>query len=170
MYYNVLDIARYAINYAHRTGQHISNLKLQKLLYYIQAAFLTSPREDVCFRDMILCWRHGPVIKRAYDEFSRYAAEEIPVQSSYYKIAVVDGRLQLKREAYSSNFLDEADQRLIDRVLDGLLPYDAWYLVDRTHEETPWRELEAYNEEITPESIREYFIEHPGRIYGQFDQ
>ncbi len=156
MYYNVMDIARYIINYAHKTKQSISNLKLQKLLYYVQAAFLISDREHVCFRDVILSWRHGPVIRRVYDEYSRYGAGEIPYQSSYHKIALVDGRLRLKRE--------------IDRVLDGLLPYDAWYLVDRTHEEEPWKALPCYNEEITPESIQEYFNVHSGRIYGKFDQ
>lgn len=170
MRYNVLDIARYIINYAHEKGQSISNLKLQKLLYYVQAAFLVSDREDVCFRDPILCWRHGPVIKRVYDEFSRYAADEIPPQSSYYKIAMVDGRLRLKKEEYTCDFLDTDDKALIDRVLDGLLPYEAWYLVDRTHEEGPWKELPFYNEEITPESIQNYFKNHSGRIYGQFDQ
>lgn len=170
LYYNVMDIARYIINYAHKTKQSISNLKLQKLLYYVQAAFLISDREHVCFRDVILSWRHGPVIRRVYDEYSRYGAGEIPYQSSYQKIALVDGRLRLKRETFTDQFLSEDDAALIDRVLDGLLPYDAWYLVDRTHEEEPWKALPCYNEEITPESIQEYFNVHSGRIYGKFDQ
>ena len=39
--YNVLDVAIYVINYAHDAdyGESMSNLKLQKILYYIQAAF-----------------------------------------------------------------------------------------------------------------------------------
>ena len=34
--YNVLDVAIYVINYAHDTGcgESMSNLKLQKILYY----------------------------------------------------------------------------------------------------------------------------------------
>ena len=36
--YNVLDVAIYVINYAHDTGcgESMNNLKLQKILYYIQ--------------------------------------------------------------------------------------------------------------------------------------
>ncbi len=170
MYYNVLDIARYTINYAHDNDQSISNLKLQKLLYYVQAAFLVSTGVEGCFRDPILCWRHGPVIKRVYDEYSRYGADEIPYQANYHRIVLVDGRLCLQKKKFTDDFLDMNDKRLMNRVLDGLLPYEAWYLVDRTHEEDPWRELSHYNEEITLESIQRYFSTHSGRIYGQFNQ
>ena len=40
--YNVLDIAEYIINYAIKNGYAISNLKLQKILYFVQAQFLVS--------------------------------------------------------------------------------------------------------------------------------
>lgn len=169
MHYNVLDISRYIINYAHKTGQSISNLKLQKILYYVQAAFLIYTG-DVCFDDMILCWRHGPVIKRAYNEFSKYSSGEIPIQSSYNKVAVVNGRLSLKKETFSEDFLSQEHKELINDVSNGLLPYGPWYLVDRTHEEDPWKNLEYYNEEITTDSIRKYFQNHQERLHGEFNQ
>ena len=37
--YNVLDISRYIINYSNQQGYGISNLKLQKILYFVQAYF-----------------------------------------------------------------------------------------------------------------------------------
>ena len=40
--YAVLDVARYAINYSWEINSPISNLKLQKILYLIQANFLRS--------------------------------------------------------------------------------------------------------------------------------
>ena len=51
--YNVLDVAIYVINYAHDAdcGESMSNLKLQKILYYIQAAFLVEKNRE-CFKEM----------------------------------------------------------------------------------------------------------------------
>ena len=48
--YNVLDVAIYVINYAYDAGcgESMSNLKLQKILYYIQAAFLVEKNRE-CF-------------------------------------------------------------------------------------------------------------------------
>ena len=36
---NVLDVCRYIINYSNKKDYGISNLKLQKILYFIQAFF-----------------------------------------------------------------------------------------------------------------------------------
>ena len=35
--YNVLDVCRHVINYSNEKDYGISNLKLQKILYFIQA-------------------------------------------------------------------------------------------------------------------------------------
>ena len=52
--YNVLDVAIYVINYAYDAGcgESMSNLKLQKILYYIQAAFLVEKNRE-CFKAVI---------------------------------------------------------------------------------------------------------------------
>ena len=47
-----IEISKYIVNYANEKGLGITNLKLQKLLYYVQAAFLLLsdvilPRERV---------------------------------------------------------------------------------------------------------------------------
>lgn len=34
-----IEISKYIVNYANEKGLDITNLKLQKLLYYVQAAF-----------------------------------------------------------------------------------------------------------------------------------
>ena len=40
MSYKVLDVCRHVINYSNEHDYGISNLKLQKVLYFIQAYFL----------------------------------------------------------------------------------------------------------------------------------
>lgn len=50
--YNVLDVCRYVINYSNDKDYDISNLKLQKLLYFIQAYFLIN-KNETCFNETI---------------------------------------------------------------------------------------------------------------------
>lgn len=40
MIYDVLDVCRHIINYSEKEDYGVSNLKLQKLLYFVQAYFM----------------------------------------------------------------------------------------------------------------------------------
>ena len=48
--YSAIDVARYIIAHCNRNGQTISNLKLQKILYFIQAEFLVV-QDKPCFQE-----------------------------------------------------------------------------------------------------------------------
>lgn len=48
MSYKVLDVCRHVINYSNEHDYGISNLKLQKVLYFIQAYFLTKKKVVLC--------------------------------------------------------------------------------------------------------------------------
>ena len=55
MGYNVLDVCRHVINYSNENDYGISNLKLQKVLYFIQAYFVTNKKDHApCFDEKIL--------------------------------------------------------------------------------------------------------------------
>ena len=49
---NVLDVCRYIINYSNKKDYVISNLKLQKILYFTQAFFLMNKENgEPCFTE-----------------------------------------------------------------------------------------------------------------------
>lgn len=166
--YKAIDIAVYVINYINRHECSVSNLKLQKILYYIQAAFLCDKNKE-CFSDTILCWRHGPVVPTVYDVFNKYGSDNIPTQNSVSKIIVQNGKLKFVKKPFNENIIILEDRNFMTDVIESLMCYTAWYLVERTHEEDPWKNLEYYNEEITSQSILKYFKNHRGRIYGEFN-
>lgn len=166
--YNALDIAQYVINYAIEKGNPVSNLKLQKILYYIQAAFLVE-KGIPCFKEEILNWRHGPVVKEVYDEYKDYTNNEISdIQKGYYKLLLDKENLKFiaKFEEFEQNKILNEDKRLIDKVIDGYLGIDAWELVKRTHMEDPWEKYSDRNEIISIDSIKDYFEKNKNRIYG----
>lgn len=60
--YRAEDVAAYIINKQVDDGYPISNLKLQKILYFVQAEFLVS-KDEPCFDDVIEAWDFGPVVE-----------------------------------------------------------------------------------------------------------
>lgn len=55
----------------------ITHLKLQKLLYFAQAAHL-AVHDTPLFTDEIQAWEFGPVIPTVYSVFAKYASAAIP--------------------------------------------------------------------------------------------
>ena len=73
---NALDIAKWFLFYNNRVimtdsdADYISNLKLQKLLYYAQGSFLAI-KDIPLFDDNLLAWVHGPVVNEVYQEYKK---------------------------------------------------------------------------------------------------
>lgn len=100
-------------------GSEITNLKLQKLLYYAQAwnlAFTGKP----LFIESVEAWVHGPVVPTVFRRFRDYRWRTInsPV-------------VQCE---------DDSVRKLAAAVLDAYGKFDATQLERLTHHESPWRE------------------------------
>ena len=76
MSYEACDVAEYIIFYSHSKDYSISNLRLQKLLYFIQEEFYKIGRN--CFDDEIEYWDCGPIIEDVYRQYKVYSGGNIP--------------------------------------------------------------------------------------------
>lgn len=141
--YNVLDIAKYIIFYCRRRGYLITNLKLQKLLYFIQAEFLVSIGAP-CFNEEIEAWDFGPVVPEVYHEYKSFGNSNI--------ILPEDDELP---------FIRETDRNRIKGMVDEGAQYSASDLVRITHNQAPWKNAykRYYNNVITKDAIQDYFTE-----------
>ena len=147
MAYNVLGVCRLIVNYSNEKNYNISNLKLQKLLYFIQAYFLVK-RNKPCFNEEIQAWAFGPVVPEAYQEFKQYGGCNIP--------EIRDGRIG--KEIKECKF-EKSDQDDIERIVDVFSGYSASALVTLSHNQDPWKNNyePGANKEIDPKDIKEYF-------------
>jgi uncharacterized phage-associated protein len=121
-------------------GEFISNLKLQKLLYYAQGCFLAIT-DSPLFAEPIIAWGHGPVVESVYLEYKENGANGI----------VFDDDFDFEA------FTDDENNLLIE-VFDTFGQYSAWKLREMAHNETPWQETDI-NNEISQDSIKQYFKE-----------
>lgn len=159
--YRVLDVCRYIINYSNSEGYGVSNLKLQKLLYFIQVYFLlNSEKQEPCFSEKIEAWDFGPVVPVAYHEYKQYGSTDIPPVDSYIEYERNDP-WSASRIEYNEDCILDKDKELINTVIKELSKYSATDLVTISHNQTPWKNayVQYGNKEITISSMREYFNE-----------
>lgn len=157
--YTVLDVCRYVINYSNKMEYGISNLKLQKLLYFIQAYFLITYDGDPCFNEEIQAWDFGPVVPEAYHQYKVYGSSDIPKIESTIKFIRENGKICVTKQDYKDDTISETDKKRINNVIDGFKSFSASDLVDLTHNQSPWKEAysKGRNSKIPLESIRSYF-------------
>lgn len=118
------------------TGDSISNLKLQKLLYYAQGIYLAKYGTPM-FEDRIEAWTHGPVIPAVYHRFKAYGYNPLPRPSA-------------------RPILSKGKQKILNTVFRVYGQYSAWKLRDFTHQEPPWKET-AEGDVISRAKLRRYF-------------
>lgn len=157
--YNVLDVSRFIINYCNEKDYHISNLKLQKILYFIQAYYLSKTEsKEPCFKDVIEAWDFGPVIPVVYHEYKRFGSTNIPKINTYIEFDINDF-WKSKVVEYDDRIIADGDKKIICKLVDNFSQISTTRLVQITHNQSPW--IDAYSKGrttvISTEAIRSYF-------------
>ena len=151
--YKAIDVARHIVNYTNEQGKTVSNLKLQKLLYFVQGFFLAL-LDRPCFSDEIEAWDFGPVVPVVHRNFKEFGSNSIPKVTTVY---------DCEKETFIEyiDSIDELDKRLINAITDNMSKYSATRLVEITHNQAPWKKVyKPYmNNIISTDSIKECFEE-----------
>lgn len=120
-------------------GDLISNLKLQKLIYYAQGLHL-AVFDKPLFEEEVYAWQHGPVVPQIYQEYKSHGASGIPIPDN------------IDLSMFSQ---DQSD--LLDEIYSVYGQFSAWKLRNMTHEEAPWKDCDI-NDVISKDAMKEFFI------------
>lgn len=112
------DVAKYLIRHFCAQKQPISNLKLQKLLYYCQGWHLGITGRPL-FSDPIEAWVHGPVVPSVFREYRQYQWSPIAKSGEVPRFS-----------AHTT--------KLIESVIAAYGSFSAAQLEQLSHQETPW--------------------------------
>lgn len=120
------------------------HLKLQKLLYYAQAMHLATTDEPL-FENRIEAWENGPVVKDMFIEYRHNNFVE-----------------RTRDEELNYGDFDEKTLKVFQIINHVYGTQSSEQLVDLTHSEEPWSELEdeaknRMNPEITKEKMKNYY-------------
>jgi uncharacterized phage-associated protein len=144
--FKAIDIADWFIARSNREkkeefGEGISNLKLQKILYFAQAAKLSLDNEPL-FDDEIYAWNYGPVINDVYHAHKKH----------------VNTPIKKPKGIEYTNFSNETSAFLED-VWQTFAKYSPAKLVEITHSHAPWKDTYDGTKDkvITKETIKKYY-------------
>jgi uncharacterized phage-associated protein len=138
------------------------HLKLQKLVYYVEAWHLAIFKESI-IEDKFKAWMHGPVSTKVWHAFKDAKAPvfcEIKISPALSRQALSHAQSILRPEQIS----------LINDVLKEYGSLNAYELESLTHSEKPWIEArrgvppdEASSNEISKDTMLKFYRQ---RLYG----
>jgi uncharacterized phage-associated protein len=122
MAYSVFDIATKILHKGAMSdgGELISNLKLQKLLYYMQGFHLAVFGTRL-FNEDIYAWQYGPVVPEVYRRYKAY------------------NNCGIEPEGDSIISLSVEEENLFEEVFSVYGEFSAIGLMNLTHRERPWK-------------------------------
>lgn len=128
----------------------ITHLKVQKLLYYAQGIMLAITGKPL-FKEKIVAWQHGPVVKEVYDKLSCNGRNEISFNKEWLEVI----------EQIESN--DELSE-VLNATYENFGGYTAWQLREKSHiPGGPWEvtvDTKGMNTVIDNDLIKNYFKEN----------
>ncbi|WP_242264153.1 type II toxin-antitoxin system antitoxin SocA domain-containing protein [Bacillus cereus group sp. BfR-BA-01400] len=146
----VRQVANFFLNLSEEnTEWAVTHLKLQKLVYYAQAWFVTLyPNEEPLFNEQIEAWVHGPVCRELYNQH----------RAAGYRT------LFLGEDEEVPVFEREEELRAVAAVWETYGNKDGKYLEALTHNEDPWlqargdlRDYDHATNIIPIETMRDYY-------------
>lgn len=165
---DIQDVARYVGLTMISKGLSVSPLKLQKILYYVQAWYMVFfGRDKTLFHDTPQAWVNGPVYPSIYYRYKSKVPNMCDhMKASHFDIneegSVID-ELRLLSDKMS---LNKEEMELIDSVvmLYGSKTQNA--LIFLTHAEKPWvekreglRPFDRSQTELSLDTMYEYYKE-----------
>lgn len=134
------DQAAFLIAYSAKQSCPISNLKLQKLLYFAQCYALISENRKL-FEEPIEAWAFGPVVSDVYILYKQY------------------GGANILGPARNTEPISKKDRQILIAVFDKFRNWSATDLTQLTLNQRPWQDAyaEGRKNEIPVSSIKSFF-------------
>ncbi|WP_379945840.1 Panacea domain-containing protein [Enterococcus devriesei] len=163
--FSAMDIADFILQNRIDAREPISNLELQKYLYFVNARFLFEKNEPL-FEEPLEKWKFGPVVSDVYHEYKNSQANKITELSRHESVEITDEGIKFNTNEFDTTSIPLDVQRILNESIERLSKFDPFELVEETHKHTEWKNDEArimngeqhlvYDSEL----MKNYFIEH----------
>ncbi|WP_284928769.1 Panacea domain-containing protein [Candidatus Phytoplasma sp. AldY-WA1] len=146
-------------NYIIKKDSTITNLKLQKILYYIHAHYLVKNKKD-SKKDLfpncsIHAWIYGPVFPNLYFKLAQYGDDPVKL---------------IKENEFISVKLTKEQIESIEYILNKYGNMKPFELSSKTHQEDPWINnfeddfFDPSDNIISEKDIFEYYTKNPSKL------
>lgn len=159
-----MDVADLIITEAQKNNSPVSNLKLQKVMYFLNAIHLLEYKAPLITDANFEKWDYGPVIHSVYSEYSSNGANEISSPASHVSLQQDSyGHFTVVTHNFNINNLDSSDVNFIKNNIKKFLQYNPFELVDKSHIEPQWRDKSE--KDYSDEKTRQYYLKADNRFW-----
>lgn len=124
---NIIQDAYYLIKKYNDNGKDLSNLEVQKLMYFFEAYYMNVYKVDKLYDCNFCAWAYGPVAIPLYKKFKKFG----------------NGKIELtKEDKESGERITKEKKELLDDIYNVFKEVSAMTLVGYTHMlGSPWKEV-----------------------------
>lgn len=133
--YRAIDIANFIVKIALSERVYVTNLHLQKTLYFLQVNELVYHNQEL-FSDEIEKWKLGPVVVNVYNQYKGYGSTPISEIPKYYSFN--EKLMELELKEYDLTIIDQFVRDRIKPIILNILNIDQYQLVDECLSHEPW--------------------------------
>lgn len=146
--HKAMDIANFFVQLSNSIpDDSISNLKLNKMLYFAQG-WMLAVNDRPLFEEDFEAWDYGPVIREVYDAYK--PCGKWPIKEA--------------ADSFDESSLDSQELELLADVYNAYGKYTGYALANMTYQKgTPWEKVHVYkaNNLISKDSMRTFFKAQP---------
>ena len=119
------DVANYFLLKASKDEELITNLKLQKLIYYAQGLYIAMNNKPL-FRESIEAWTYGPVIPSLYHKYKIHGNQGIPADDKFDPLKIVVEK-----------------RKFLDEIYQAFGQFSAFRLAQISHSDRCWKDTKT---------------------------
>ncbi len=134
MCYSAIAVANFFIDKAKKTATHLSNMHLQKMIFFAHAIYFKQTGKPL-FSDPVLAWQHGPVVESLYHRLKCYGNSDITELIS--KLEPCDEKRFFPCRLVTPTIPDDNSEvvSFLNQVWDKLSGIETWRLRSLSHAE-----------------------------------
>lgn len=106
---DLIKNAEYVISYFNQKGNSVTNLMLQKLMYFLEAIYMVLEDKNELFEEEFYAWDFGAVNDKLYQKYKEYGNGEI----------IIDKKI----------IMDKENEKFIDVLYESFKNYNSYNLV-----------------------------------------
>ena len=118
--YDALDIAKYIIRWCDKNKLRITNLQLQKILFFIQKESIRRRGYGI-FSNRIEAWQYGPVVPDVFYQFAGFGAMKLVLYEDLFS------------DVSPKDIIDDQSKEIIEGILREYIHVSPWDLVAKSH-------------------------------------
>lgn len=124
---DIIECSYYAITYFQKQNKEMTNLKLQKIMYFTECYFMAVTDENKLYDCDWLAWNYGPVNLELYNKYKEFESKVIELSDD---------------EITVGNNIPKINKLVVEGIFVIFGQLAAYQLVDLTHEEgSPWKDI-----------------------------